>query len=66
MDTMNKNTKAVLDSSNEVGLEVIPEKSKYMLMPHYHKAGQKHSIKVVNRSFEDVAKFKYLETTLTN
>jgi hypothetical protein len=30
------------------------------------KAGQKHSIKTVNRSFEGVAKFKYLGTTLTD
>jgi hypothetical protein len=29
------------------------------------KAGQKHSIKIANRSFEDEAKFKYLGTTLT-
>jgi hypothetical protein len=30
------------------------------------KAGQNHSIKIANRSFESVAKFKYLETTLTD
>jgi hypothetical protein len=30
------------------------------------KAGQKHSIKIANRSFEGVAKFKYLGTTLTD
>jgi hypothetical protein len=30
------------------------------------KIGQKHSIKIVNRTFEDVAKFKYLRTTLTD
>jgi hypothetical protein len=30
------------------------------------KAGQKHSIKIANRSFEGVAKFKYLGTTLAD
>jgi hypothetical protein len=29
------------------------------------KIGQKHSIKIMNRSFEDVAKFKYFVRTLT-
>jgi hypothetical protein len=33
-----------------------------MIMSSYQKAGQKHSIKIANRSFEDVAKFKYLGT----
>jgi hypothetical protein len=37
-----------------------------MLMSHCKKAGQKHSIKTVNRLFEDVAKFRYLGTTLTH
>jgi hypothetical protein len=37
-----------------------------MLMSHSQKTGQKHSIKIVNRSFEDVAKFKYFGTTLTD
>jgi hypothetical protein len=44
---------------------VNSEKTKYMLMSH-KKAGQKHSIKIANRSFEGVAKFKYLGTTLTD
>jgi hypothetical protein len=35
-------------------------------MSHSQKIGQKHSIKTVNKSFEDVAKFKYLGTTLTD
>jgi hypothetical protein len=35
-------------------------------MSHSQKVGQKHSIKIVNRSFEDVAKFIYLGTTLTD
>jgi ABC-type siderophore export system fused ATPase/permease subunit len=59
-DTIQKNTEALLDGSKEVGLEVNPEKTKYMLMSHCKKAGQKHGIKTANRSFEGVAKFKYL------
>jgi hypothetical protein len=35
-------------------------------MSDYQKAGQKHSIKIENRSFEGVAKFKYFGTTLTD
>jgi hypothetical protein len=40
---------------------VTPEKTKHMLMSHYMQAGQKLSIKSVNRSFEDVATFNTLE-----
>jgi hypothetical protein len=57
---------ALLDSSKQVDLEVNPEKTKYMFMSRYQKAGQKHSIKIANRSVKDVAKFKYLGTTLTD
>jgi coproporphyrinogen III oxidase-like Fe-S oxidoreductase len=61
VDTIQKNTEALLNASKEVGLEVNPGKTKYMLMLHCKKAGQKHSIKIANRSFEDVAKFKCWE-----
>jgi hypothetical protein len=37
-----------------------------MLMSRNHKTGQKHSIKIANRSFEDEAEFKYLGTILTD
>jgi hypothetical protein len=60
------NTKALLDASKEVGLEVNREKTKYMLVSRCQKAGQRQSIMITNRSFEDVAKFKYLETALTD
>jgi hypothetical protein len=44
----------------------MQRKLKYVLMSHSQKIGQKHSIKIGYRSFEDVAKFKYLGTTLTD
>jgi hypothetical protein len=56
-----KNTEALLDASNETGLEVNPEGTKYILMSRSQKIGQEHNIKIANRSFEDVEKFKYLE-----
>jgi hypothetical protein len=65
-DTIKKNTEALLHAGKEVGLEVNPEKTKYMLMSCSQKTGQKHSTETVNRSFEDMAKFKYLGTTLTD
>jgi ribosomal protein S2 len=64
IDTIQKNIEALLDAGKEVGLEVNSEKTKYMMMSR-KKAGQKNSIKTANRSFEGVAKFRYLGTTLT-
>jgi hypothetical protein len=54
-DTIKKNTEALLDASKEIGLEVNPETTKYMLMSHSQKTGRKRSIKIANRSFEDAA-----------
>jgi hypothetical protein len=54
IDSIKKNIEALSDASKEVGLEVNPEKTKYMLMSRSQKIRQKHSIKIANRSFEDV------------
>jgi sorting nexin-29 len=66
IDTIQENTKALLYVSKEVGLEVNLEKTKYTLVSRCQKAGQRQSVQRANRSFEDVAKFKYLGTTLTD
>jgi hypothetical protein len=46
--------------------QVNPEKTRYMLVSRCQKAGQRQSIKIGNRSFDSVAKFKYLGTTFTD
>jgi hypothetical protein len=45
---------------------VNPEKTKYILMSHSQKIGQKHSIKRAKRFLEDVVKVKYHRTSLTD
>jgi hypothetical protein len=49
IDTIQKDTKAVLDASKDVGLEMNPEKTKYMLVSRCQKAGQRQSIKIGRR-----------------
>jgi hypothetical protein len=61
IDAIMKNTEALLDASMEVGLEVNPEKTKYMLISRCQKTGQKYSIKIANGSFEDVQSSNTLE-----
>jgi hypothetical protein len=64
--TINKNTETLIDAGKEVGLEVNVEKTKYKLLSRHQNAGQNHDIKVGDRSYENVAQFKYLGTTVTN
>jgi hypothetical protein len=64
IDTIKKNTETLTDAS-KVGLEVNAEKTKYMLLSHHQKAGQNHDIKTANRSFENLAQFKYSGMTAT-
>jgi hypothetical protein len=47
-------------------VEIISLLGTVLLMSRSQKVGQGHSIKIANRSFAYVAKFKYLGTTLTD
>jgi hypothetical protein len=66
IDTINKNTRTLIDAIKEVGIEVNVEKTKYMLVTQDQNAGQNREIKIRNRLFENVSQFKYLETRVTN
>jgi hypothetical protein len=47
----------------EVGIEVDTEKTKYMVVSHHQNVGHNHKLLTGTKSFETVARFKYLETT---
>jgi hypothetical protein len=66
IDAIKRHTGTVIDASEEVGLEVNVEKTKYMLVSRDQNAGQNRDIKIRNRSFENVSQFKYLGTTAAN
>jgi len=60
---MRKDTEALSGASREVGLEADTVKTKYMVymvVYHFQNAGQKHNSLIANKSFENVAKFRYL------
>jgi hypothetical protein len=63
-DIIEKNTENLIDASKEAALEVNAEKTKYMLLSCHQNAGQNHDTKTANRSFKNVAQFKYLERQL--
>jgi hypothetical protein len=48
IDTINKNIETLIDASEEVGLEVNVEVTKYMLVSHDQNAGQNLDIKIGN------------------
>jgi hypothetical protein len=65
-NNINKHTEALIDVRKEVGLRVSSQKTKYTLMSRHQNAGQSHNKKTAGRSFENVVRFRYLETTITD
>jgi len=55
-----KNAEALLVGSKEIGLDVIVDKTKYMVMSRDQNAGRNHNIKIDNSSFERAELFKIL------
>ncbi|KAJ4434216.1 hypothetical protein ANN_22764 [Periplaneta americana] len=64
--TIRKNTGILLEASKAIGLEVNPEKTKYMIISRDENIVRNGNIKIGDLSFEEVEKFKYLGTTVTN
>jgi hypothetical protein len=66
INTIKKNTELLIDAIKEVRLEVNAEKSKHVFLSPHQNAGQNNDIMIANRCLEDVARFRYLGTTVTN
>jgi len=64
--TLKENAESLVAATREIGLEVSSDKTKYTIMFRDQNAGRIHSVRIDNSTFERVAGFKYLGTTLTN
>jgi hypothetical protein len=54
INTVTKNTDALLEASKEVGLEINTERTRYMVRSHHQNAGQNHILKPTNKVIGNV------------
>ncbi|KAJ4445714.1 hypothetical protein ANN_12399 [Periplaneta americana] len=64
--TIRENAEILVEASKAIGLEVNPEKTKYMIMSRDQNIVRNGTIKIGDLSIEEVEKFKYLGATVTN
>jgi hypothetical protein len=66
INTIKEKTETLLEASRNIDQEINAEKTNYMIVSRHPNSGQNQNIRIANESFENVAKFKSLGTTLTN
>ncbi|KAJ4425570.1 hypothetical protein ANN_27765 [Periplaneta americana] len=64
--TIRGNSGILLETSKEIGVEVNPETTKYMIMSRDENIVRNENIKTGNLSFGEVEKLKYLGATVTD
>ena len=64
--TIKENTEALIVASKETEPEINADNTKHMVVSRDQNAGQRHNMRIDNRSFERVEDFKYLGKNLKN